>query len=272
VSGTLFRRETGNDHTLYRQYAWNYRRWLSPDPGGVKVVNLQDPQTWNLYAYVRDNPTNLTDLSGLAGREVGQPGCIDEISMLGARDLYISQTIAPPGAFEKQNETRNKAQEQTPSHLKNAVRDLKSAVGEITTTATIGLGEGGKVTVGPLKARAEVAVKGSVSFSNGKLAISKAIEAGASVGAGKQIGLAGSVTQEVVSYDIKSGSFGGTQPAEAEWVVGVRSGGTSLEASHGALTFGSEEGDLVLGGGSISITRAGVQDVRNAWIEIESMF
>jgi RHS repeat-associated protein len=111
--GTERDSETGNDHTLYRQYAWNYRRWLSPDPGGVKVVNLEDPQTWNLYAYVRDNPTNLTDLSGLsAGCEVGQPGCIDEISMLGARDLYISQTIAPPGAFEKQDETRNKAQKQ----------------------------------------------------------------------------------------------------------------------------------------------------------------
>jgi RHS repeat-associated protein len=40
-------------------------RWLSPDPGGLKVVNLEDPQTWNMYVYVRNNPTTLSDPTGL---------------------------------------------------------------------------------------------------------------------------------------------------------------------------------------------------------------
>jgi RHS repeat-associated protein len=40
-------------------------RWLSPDPGGLKVVKPDDPQTWNMYVYVRNNPTTLTDPSGL---------------------------------------------------------------------------------------------------------------------------------------------------------------------------------------------------------------
>jgi RHS repeat-associated protein len=57
--------ESGLDHTLHRQYASNYGRWLTPDPGGVKVVNLEDPQTWNLYSFVRDTPTTLTDPTGL---------------------------------------------------------------------------------------------------------------------------------------------------------------------------------------------------------------
>ncbi len=61
--------ESGLDHTLHRQYASNYGRWLSPDPGGVKVVNLEDPQTWNLYSFVRDTPTTLTDPTGLQQQE-----------------------------------------------------------------------------------------------------------------------------------------------------------------------------------------------------------
>ncbi len=40
-------------------------RFMSADPGGVKVVSLADPQTWNLYAYTTNNPTTLTDSTGL---------------------------------------------------------------------------------------------------------------------------------------------------------------------------------------------------------------
>ena len=51
--------------TLNRKYNSTHGRWLSPDPGGLKVVRLDDPQTWNMYAYVRNNPTTLTDPTGL---------------------------------------------------------------------------------------------------------------------------------------------------------------------------------------------------------------
>jgi len=53
------------DHTLNRQYSSNFGRWMTPDPGGRKVVKLDDPQTWNMYAYVGNNPTSLNDPSGL---------------------------------------------------------------------------------------------------------------------------------------------------------------------------------------------------------------
>lgn len=39
-------------------------RWPSPDPAGLKAVNPSDPQTWNRYAYVRNNPLLLRDTSG----------------------------------------------------------------------------------------------------------------------------------------------------------------------------------------------------------------
>jgi RHS repeat-associated protein len=51
-------------NTLNRHYT-PMGRWLSPDPGGVNAVHLDDPQTWNMYAYVRNNPTTLVDPLGL---------------------------------------------------------------------------------------------------------------------------------------------------------------------------------------------------------------
>jgi RHS repeat-associated protein len=75
--------ETDQYNTLNRHYSPS-GRWLSPDPGGVKVVKLDDPQTWNMYAYVRNNPTNLTDPTGLEHDAPpaltcsdGQPGCVN---------------------------------------------------------------------------------------------------------------------------------------------------------------------------------------------------
>ena len=48
-----------------REYNFRVYRWMTSDPGGVKVVKLDDPQTWNMYAYVGNNPTSLNDPSGL---------------------------------------------------------------------------------------------------------------------------------------------------------------------------------------------------------------
>ena len=52
-------------YTHARWYPLNHERWLSPDPAGLSAVTLTDPQTWNMYAYVRNNPTTLTDPTGL---------------------------------------------------------------------------------------------------------------------------------------------------------------------------------------------------------------
>jgi RHS repeat-associated protein len=54
--------ETGNDYAFARYYSQREERFLSPDPLDGDIT---DPQTLNKYAYVRNNPTNLTDPSGL---------------------------------------------------------------------------------------------------------------------------------------------------------------------------------------------------------------
>jgi RHS repeat-associated protein len=52
---------TGYDYMHYRFYGSSMGRFLRPDniPGA-----LTDPQSWNLYAYVRNNPANATDPTG----------------------------------------------------------------------------------------------------------------------------------------------------------------------------------------------------------------
>jgi RHS repeat-associated protein len=65
--------DSGTDlyNTLNRHYT-PMGRWLSPDPGGLDAVKLDDPQTWNMYAYVRNNPTTFTDPTGL---DLWERGC-----------------------------------------------------------------------------------------------------------------------------------------------------------------------------------------------------
>jgi RHS repeat-associated protein len=39
-------------------------RWPSPDPAGIGSASPADPQTWNRYAYTRNNPLQLIDPTG----------------------------------------------------------------------------------------------------------------------------------------------------------------------------------------------------------------
>src|SRR5207249_5391895 len=57
----------GGNRNLYvtptRTYANPMGRWLTPDPDNAGAES-SDPQTWNVYAYARNNPTTLTDPTG----------------------------------------------------------------------------------------------------------------------------------------------------------------------------------------------------------------
>ena len=56
--------ESGLDDFVARFYTSNYGRFLSPDES--KYAKPTDPQTWNLYGYVANNPINAVDPSGHA--------------------------------------------------------------------------------------------------------------------------------------------------------------------------------------------------------------
>ena len=56
---------TGLYDFLYRQNSPAQRRWLVPDPAGLSAVDITNPQTWNRYAYVGNNPLSNVDPLGL---------------------------------------------------------------------------------------------------------------------------------------------------------------------------------------------------------------
>ncbi len=57
---------------LFRQYSQVQSRWQVPDPAGLAAVDLTNPQTWNRYAYVGNNPLSFVDPLGLL---IGLPPC-----------------------------------------------------------------------------------------------------------------------------------------------------------------------------------------------------
>ncbi len=57
--------ESNLDHTLFRKYSSNLGRWMTPDPAGLATVDPSNPQSWNRYAYVLNNPLSAVDPLGL---------------------------------------------------------------------------------------------------------------------------------------------------------------------------------------------------------------
>jgi RHS repeat-associated protein len=56
--------ESGNDYFGARYYASSMGRFLSPDPL-MASAHASNPQTWNRYAYVLNNPLRLVDPDGM---------------------------------------------------------------------------------------------------------------------------------------------------------------------------------------------------------------
>ncbi len=65
-AGTIWMDGTSSsDFATYRLYRYDQGRWLTPDPAGLGAVDPSNPQSWNGYAYVMNNPLALVDPLGL---------------------------------------------------------------------------------------------------------------------------------------------------------------------------------------------------------------
>ena len=65
--------ETGLDYFGARYLSGAQGRFTSPDPA-MSSAKLDDPQTWNRYAYVTNNPLRYIDSDGRDRREAAQDG------------------------------------------------------------------------------------------------------------------------------------------------------------------------------------------------------
>ena len=71
-ASTIYNPESATNETDYRQQTPVQGRWLTPDPAGVAVMDGSNPQTWNRYAYVANNPLSFIDPLGLNLKAPGE--------------------------------------------------------------------------------------------------------------------------------------------------------------------------------------------------------
>ena len=64
---------------LYREYQPTQGRWVSPDPAGTSAVDPANPQSWNRYVYVLNNPLALIDTAGLDCVYVNDDGTLQSL-------------------------------------------------------------------------------------------------------------------------------------------------------------------------------------------------
>jgi len=87
--------ESGLDYFGARYYSGNQGRFQTPDWADtattVPYASFGDPQSLNLYAYVRNNPTTMTDPGGHAEKAAqssdGQTGCMRSVCPTMEQDL-----------------------------------------------------------------------------------------------------------------------------------------------------------------------------------------
>jgi len=66
--------------TDFREYHTVQGRWVTPDPAGLAAVDPTNPQTWNRYAYVINNPLSYVDPMGLYTKCDDEGNCFTTVN------------------------------------------------------------------------------------------------------------------------------------------------------------------------------------------------
>jgi len=81
--------ESGLDYFLARYYSASQGRFASVDPENLGA-SLSDPQSWNGYAYARNNPALFVDPDGLEYKVVTPDGRVEIWSDKEARETFLN--------------------------------------------------------------------------------------------------------------------------------------------------------------------------------------
>jgi RHS repeat-associated protein len=102
-TGQHFDSESFLSHMDFRSMSPAQGRWTSMDPARMAAASPANPQSWNLYAYVLNNPVRLVDPSGLnpqgqngGGTGGSAPPCNDPNSL-----VFCGSPPSPPPPPDK---------------------------------------------------------------------------------------------------------------------------------------------------------------------------
>jgi RHS repeat-associated protein len=227
---------------LYYEYARWYDpttgRFISPDP---KKGHLSDPQTLNQYVYVVDQPTGITDPSGMDGCWVFSWVC-NQVSS-GATTLYNGAVTAGNDVV---NEWNNDPNFRAAVILTVATVAIVATAGLVAPallpTIAVGIGLGASISTG--------AYVGTTLASGGKITAS-GLSLAASTGA--FLGAVGAVAGPLGGSVAKSFDLGATS-ALARGVTGSLLFGASVDAN---LANGQRDPRVLLAEGGLSLITAG---------------
>ena len=91
--------ETGLDYFGYRYFSPVEGRFVSVDPIAVTTENFVNPQRWNPYAYVNNNPLSSQDPDGAQGKGKGGDKTIS---------VFLDQHLKPEGSREPRVNAKTK--------------------------------------------------------------------------------------------------------------------------------------------------------------------
>jgi RHS repeat-associated protein len=135
---------------MYRKYSPVQSRWISPDPSGLQAVDTTNPQSWNRYAYVLNNPLRSVDADGLDGEmktdDSGGGDSTYSDNYLLFLDAYTQFMLSTRGAPQSQDSLDDSSTGCDPgtdaSVTDNSDDDSSMGANDLNGTGGIGPGDG----------------------------------------------------------------------------------------------------------------------------------
>ena len=118
---------TGLDSTWFRKSDSSAGKWTSPDPFR-ESMNIVDPQSFNRYTYVQNDPLNIVDPSGLL------IWCIGVINLIDGRPVSFDGICFPIGTNGQQNVNYGGLRGDFKNFLKTMSDDCKKALKKFLNT------------------------------------------------------------------------------------------------------------------------------------------